>query len=122
MTPAEQVTFGDTIRERRKALGLTATVVAARCGVTKSYLCDMEHDTRTPAEEVMERLAEALGVDSSLLYAKAGKLPESVRRYLRKLPLAVVLLNTIARADLGAGQLEELIVWVSRIADRKGAE
>lgn len=55
---------GATVRALRKALGISQVSLAARVGVTKVYICQIELGTKdkNPSPEVVRDLAEALGV------------------------------------------------------------
>ena len=55
---------GATIRALRKAIGISQVSLAARVGITKVYLCQIELGTKNknPSPEVLRDLADALGV------------------------------------------------------------
>jgi transcriptional regulator with XRE-family HTH domain len=67
-------TFGQTIRKRRCQLGLTQREVALRIGSSTPYLGHLEANKRHPSDEVLERLAKALDLDSLGLYMSANPL------------------------------------------------
>ncbi|MEO0999599.1 MAG: helix-turn-helix domain-containing protein, partial [Pseudomonadota bacterium] len=52
---------GTRIRERRRALGLTQTALAAAAGISPSYLNLIEHNRRGAAGRVLTAIARALG-------------------------------------------------------------
>jgi transcriptional regulator with XRE-family HTH domain len=56
--------FGKAIRDRRTALGMTQTQLAARAGMTQAAISRLEHGGSTPTIPLLERLAAAL--DSTL--------------------------------------------------------
>lgn len=58
---------GTKLRERRLAAGLRQSDVAARAGISASYLNLIEHNRRKVSVELLERLAEALGLDRAAL-------------------------------------------------------
>ena len=59
-TPAS---FGDLLRRRRLALGLTQEELAERTGLSKRGISDLERRARTrPQRETIHLLAEALGL------------------------------------------------------------
>jgi hypothetical protein len=58
---------GTKLRDRRMAAGLRQSDVAVRAGISASYLNLIEHNRRKVTPEVMERLAEALGIDRAAL-------------------------------------------------------
>lgn len=58
---------GTKLRERRLAAGLRQSDVAATAGISASYLNLIEHDRRKVTPAVLERLADALGIDRAAL-------------------------------------------------------
>ena len=60
---------GSRIREQRMAMGLRQAELAARAGVSASYLNLIEHNRRRVAGAVLARLAQALGLDAGELEA-----------------------------------------------------
>ena len=58
---------GTRLRERRLALGLRQGDLAAKVGVSASYLNLIEHNRRRIADALLERLAAALDVSLSSL-------------------------------------------------------
>jgi transcriptional regulator with XRE-family HTH domain len=63
---------GTLIRERRLALGLRQADLAQAAGISASYLNLIEHNRRRTGAEVLGRLAQALGVESTSLSEGAG--------------------------------------------------
>ena len=57
--------LGATIRERRKALGLTLEELALRSGVSRATISKVERGDVTPTTPVLGRLAEALDISIS---------------------------------------------------------
>ena len=55
--------IGQAVRERRLALGLSQTEVAARAGMTQPALSRLEAGGAVPTIPVLERIAAALGAD-----------------------------------------------------------
>ncbi|MEF3046563.1 helix-turn-helix domain-containing protein [Pseudotabrizicola sp. L79] len=115
---------GTHIRERRLALGLRQAEVAAGAGISASYLNLIEHNRRKVKGEVLDRLAQVLGVETALLAEGAGgALVDDLRAAAAAAPTAgaeldriedfagrfpgwaAVLVATQARA----GQLERLV-------------
>jgi HTH-type transcriptional regulator, competence development regulator len=90
-------TFGQAIRELRRAKGLTQRVVAAAVGIDFTYLSKLENDRgEPPSERLVRDLAEVLEADAEELQALAGRIPGELReraqadvnfaRFLRRLP------------------------------------
>lgn len=71
---------GTKLRDRRLAAGLRQADVAARAGISASYLNLIEHNRRKVTPEVMERLADALQIDRTALdEGKDAALVEDLR-------------------------------------------
>ncbi|MBN8630187.1 MAG: helix-turn-helix domain-containing protein [Rhodobacterales bacterium] len=71
---------GTKLREWRLAAGLRQADVAAKAGISASYLNLIEHNRRKVTPEVMERLADALGLDrAALADGKDAALVEDLR-------------------------------------------
>ena len=58
---------GTKLRERRMAARLRQSDVAARAGISPSYLNLIEHNRRKVTPDVMDRLADALSIDRAAL-------------------------------------------------------
>ncbi len=63
---------GTRIRERRVLAGLRQAELARRVGVSASYLNLIEHNRRRVGAELLAALADALGVDATVLSEGAG--------------------------------------------------
>ena len=63
-----------TIRERRKAVGMTQKELAETVNISKTYLCEIELGKKeNPGVALLCKLAQALGVSvDELLMDKAG--------------------------------------------------
>lgn len=60
-------TVGDRIREIREARTMTQDQLAARSGVSKGFLSDIENNKRNPSSEYVLKLANALGASIDYL-------------------------------------------------------
>jgi HTH-type transcriptional regulator, competence development regulator len=81
-------TFGARLRRKRHEGGFSQRELASRVGVDFTYLSKLENDQegQSPGEDLVRKLAGALGDDAEELLALAGKVP-------------VGALRTRARAD-----------------------
>jgi len=68
------VNIGTYIWQRRMELGMAQKALAEVLGISASYLSDIEHGNRGVTVELIARCAEALKVDSDILYFHAGLL------------------------------------------------
>lgn len=68
--------FGEKVVEQRKSLGMSQKQLAEKVEISPQYLNDIEHGKRNPDSDVLiEKLAKALDLDSSILYYLARRLP-----------------------------------------------
>lgn len=114
MPISDQITLGEWLRDARIAKGVSLRSVAAQLEITPSYLSDIENDRRTPAEDVLRKLTEAVGVDFEDAMALAGRFGEVAERYIKRQPGAVRLMRQVSAANLSAADLEEIIGLVSK--------
>lgn len=52
-----------TLRDRRKALGMSQYALAEAMGVGQPYVCELEQRTELPRPATLRRWADALGFD-----------------------------------------------------------
>jgi transcriptional regulator with XRE-family HTH domain len=86
---AAKRTFGRTILEKRKELGLSQKELAAHVHredgtpISPQYLNDIEHDRRSPTgRHLIEQLAKVLKLESDYLSFLAGQFPDDIRRHI----------------------------------------
>jgi transcriptional regulator with XRE-family HTH domain len=65
--------FGTAVKFRREELGLTQEDLADKAGIHRTYLSDVERGTRNLALLNIEKLAEALSMTMSELFAAVEK-------------------------------------------------
>jgi transcriptional regulator with XRE-family HTH domain len=79
-------TFGKTISDKRKSLGISQKDLAGRIKkddgdeISAQYLNDIEHDRRNPpSEHMIRQFAGQLDLDADFLCLLAGTFPEDLR-------------------------------------------
>lgn len=78
--PATTFTFGQQIRELRRATGMTQRVAASTPGIDFTYLSKIENDRGDPpSEQTIRAMADLHKGDTEQLLALAGKVPASLR-------------------------------------------
>lgn len=65
--------FGETVRKYRTALGVSQESLAHQAGLHRTYVSMLERGIRNPSLTVILQLAQALGVQASLLIADYEK-------------------------------------------------
>ena len=84
------MTFGDKIRELRKAKNLSQRDLAAKVKVNFTYISKIENERLDfgdyPSDDLIRKLAKALGADADELLILAKKVPESIRKRVIQRP------------------------------------
>lgn len=70
--------FGGRLREARTSRGMSQATLAERAGLTSSYLGRLERGLSSPGIDLVERLAEALGMTAADLLPAAARPADAV--------------------------------------------
>lgn len=62
----------DRVIKARYSLGLSAAELAKRSGLSKTFICDVEHGRRNGSAETQKAIADVLGVSPADLWAEAA--------------------------------------------------
>lgn len=65
--------FGDNLKKYRKKNGLSQEAFADKCGLHRTYISAIECYRRSIALENVQRIADALGVDTYKLFIEEDK-------------------------------------------------
>lgn len=68
MSKTLRQTFGQRVRELRKANGLSQEAFADKCGFARSYMSRIERGVGNPSLDAIEVLAAGLGVPVAELF------------------------------------------------------
>ena len=60
--------FGDNLKKYRTASGLSQEAFAAKCGMHRTYISAIECYRRSISLENVQRIADALGIETHLLF------------------------------------------------------
>ncbi|MGY6409924.1 MAG: short-chain fatty acyl-CoA regulator family protein [Alkalilacustris sp.] len=97
--------IGSRIRARRIVLGLSQAALARRVGISASYLNLIEHNRRRVGEDLLGRLATALGLGAEALREGAGAaLIDALREAAAAAPADAPALPETERAEEFAGR------------------
>ncbi len=100
--------FGQLIREKRQAKGLSLRKFAGKVGMSPTYLSQIEQgNCDPPTAERVQRMAEILNENADELTSLAGRVPDDVQKVLEKQPASLTALLREA-SDLTPSQLEAL--------------
>jgi transcriptional regulator with XRE-family HTH domain len=84
------MTFGERVRELRKAKNLTLRELAAKVKVNFTYLSKIENHKLDfgdyPGEGLIRKLAKVLGADEDELLLLAEKIPDDIRKRVVQRP------------------------------------
>ena len=67
MQPDVRKQFGDRVRQLRRGLGMSQEELAARSGLHRTYVGDVERGERNPSLVNIVKLSTALGVTPAVL-------------------------------------------------------
>ena len=73
------MTFGVALKHARQARGLTAMELARRCGISKSYLSQLETGDRpAPPPDLLWKLAQHVSCDPAKLLMASKRVPQEL--------------------------------------------
>jgi transcriptional regulator with XRE-family HTH domain len=73
--------LAQNIKKYRSALGLSQAKLAEKMDTSTNYIGLLEIKQRFPSPEMMERLANALGIDTTELFHKELTSKEAIKTY-----------------------------------------
>lgn len=107
------MTFGERLRELRKAKNLSQRALAEKVGINFTYLSKVESEkldfAQYPSEELIRKLAKALKADEDELLLLAKKIPADIRERVIERPDAFRKI-----ASLDDEMLNELLKEIER--------
>ena len=117
MMSQNHLPFGEYIKQRREAMGLTMRVFAEKIGISPAYLCDIEKGNRKAPERFLTAFADALGITNpdelNAFYDLAGISKNGqhsdINGYMESVPSARVALRAAKDHNLTNEDWEELI-------------
>jgi transcriptional regulator with XRE-family HTH domain len=111
--------FSERVRELRKAKNLSLRALAEAVGVSFTYISKIENDKLDfgdyPSEDLIQKLAAALGADEDELLLLARKVPPEIRERVFERPDAFRKL-----ANLDDAALDKLLQDIEKKRKEKG--
>ena len=103
-------TFGELLREKRRAASLSQRQLAERAGVDFSYISKLENG-RLPAaaDDTVVRICAILGCPAEEFFTAAGKLPTELGESLVGEPAAIRFLQEASRLQLSQKEWERML-------------
>jgi transcriptional regulator with XRE-family HTH domain len=103
------IAFGDLLRQKRRAVGVSQRRLAELVGVDFSYISKLENGRLpAPAADTIARIAENIGCATEDLLAAAQKLPDGVGSILSGNPAAVRFLQEASSLGLDEAEWEQM--------------
>ena len=110
-SPDKSPAFGDRVRERREAEGLSQEELAQEVGLSRNYLSQIERGRATNLSfEVVRRISERLGLPVHE-GAGPGSVPESLRRFADEAGLPPADVAMLARIEYRGRRPETPEQW-----------
>jgi transcriptional regulator with XRE-family HTH domain len=111
-------TFGQALRELRRAKGISQRRLAASVGVDFSYISKVENDRLPPpAADTIVRICEALEAEATSLLSLTGKVPTDVKDMIASSPAAMRFVRDAQSLDLTEGEWNELSRQLKRLRE-----
>jgi len=100
--------FGDQVRKRRKADGLSQEKLAGQAGISRTYLSEIERgEAENISFRVVERLKEVLGIGDDT----PEDLPESLEEFAEEENLPPGDVKALASVELRGERPEDKQEW-----------
>lgn len=64
--------FGTNVKKYRQELGLSQEALASKCGLHRTYISDIERFQRSISLENIQRIADALNIETYMLFMDRG--------------------------------------------------
>lgn len=102
-------TLGDFIRAKRDELGLSLRELARQIDCTAPFLSDIELGRRHPSEDVLAKLAHAIGVKEDELRKRDQRAPiDDIKRVTKEDPKFALAFRTVIDKNISA---DDLLRW-----------
>ncbi len=104
-----ETSFGEVLRQKRRAAGISQRRLAELAGLDFSYISKLENNRlASPAAETVMKLAELLDCLPEELLSAAGKLPGEVGQNLASSPAAVRFVREASALGLSIDEWERM--------------
>lgn len=105
-------TFGERIRELRKAVGLTQREFAEQLGIDFTYVSKIENGRIEvpPSENLIARMAFLLGVDAEELLGLSGQFDHrEIQKVISETPEVGALLRRLQARQFSAEEIRRIL-------------
>ncbi len=121
MAPDAEVSFGDRLRELRKARELTQRELALKVDIDFTYLSKIETGSAPPpAEKTIRELARVLRTDPEELIFLAGKVPKDLGKIAASSTAIPTILRGMKEGEFTEEELQQCLRMLQE--KKKGAD
>src|SRR5262245_32430458 len=104
------MTFGEALKAKRRAAGISQRDLAARIGLDFSYISKLENDRQPPpSSDTTSKIAAELGCPVEDLLAAARRLPSGVEQNISSAPAALRFLQRASDLELTHAEWERML-------------
>jgi transcriptional regulator with XRE-family HTH domain len=119
--------FGELLREQRRAAGISQRQLAKRIGVDFSYISKLENDRLPPpSSATAAKIAVELGCAPEGLLSAAKKFPAGVEGAIASEPSALRFLQRAVNLDLSSVEWDDMLARLDEMrgqtSNRKGGQ
>jgi len=112
--------FGTTLRERRRAAGMSQRELADRTGLDFSYISKMENGhIPPPAADTVVLIAKTLNAPPEELLALTGKIPSSVQQSISTNQTAQTFLREVQEMGLTDDEWKKMVKSLKDLRTKK---
>jgi transcriptional regulator with XRE-family HTH domain len=101
--------LGDRIRDRRKGAGMSQRQLADKVSVGFPHLSKIENGAETPSDELLTKIADAVGDDVDELMAIANRVSPELAETVIVNPNARMFRRLVRSGDISDKDLENLM-------------
>jgi len=99
------------MKERRKSLGISQVTLAERVNTSTNYIAMIELERKTPSLQMIERIAQALEIDSPEIFSMQS-IPEETLNNLKESILGDI--NVAIGGIIGLAKMQNPIITKSK--------
>jgi transcriptional regulator with XRE-family HTH domain len=95
------------IKEKRQILSVSQEKLAEKVGTSTNYISQIEQQNKFPSPEMLERIANALEIDSPQLFSMESFSKDAIKRFQEEV-MSDLRAAVIAVVDAKAAELKKM--------------